>query len=230
MVKNHLSRLNAPKSWSMKKKGIKFVTRPSSGLHSLRESMPLSLLLTNLLKYARTRKEVKKILNEKKIWINGKVRKDLGFAVGLMDVISVPSLDECYRVYYNHLGRFQLLPIKGEEREIKLVKIENKTVLKTGKYQINNTDGTNFVLDKNDYATGDTLIVSLKEEKIKEHLQFKKGARIFITAGNKVGVVGTLEEIKDKNILVKTKDLEFETLKKYAFVIGKLQALEEKWM
>lgn len=228
MVKNHLSRLNAPKSWSLKRKGIKFTTRPSSGLHSLKESIPLSLILTNLLKYARTRKEVKKILNEEKVFINGKVRKDLGFAVGLMDVISVPSLDEFYRVYYNHLGKFQLLPLNEEEREIKPVKIENKTILKTGKFQLNNTDGTNFILGKNDYATGDTLVVSLKDGKIKEHLQLKKGARIFITAGNKVGVVGTLEEIKDGNILVKTKELEFETSKKYAFVIGKLQAIEEK--
>ncbi len=228
MVKNHLSRLNAPKSWSMKRKGIKFITRPNSGLHSLRESMPLSLILTNLLKYARTRKEVKKILNEKKVIINGKVRKSLEFAVGLMDVISVPSLDESYRVYYNHLGKFQLLPIKGEEIELKPVKIENKTVLKGGKFQINNTDGTNLILDKNDYVTGDTLIISLKDGKIKEHLQFKKGAKIFITAGNKIGTMGVIDDIKENKIMVKTKDSEFETLKKYAFVIGKLQTIEEK--
>jgi len=73
MVKNHLSRLNAPTSWSIKRKVIKFTTRPSGGAHSLRESIPLSIVVTQLLKYARTRKEVKKILNEGKIFVNGKV-------------------------------------------------------------------------------------------------------------------------------------------------------------
>ena len=229
MVKNHLSRLNAPTSWGIKKKGIKFVTRPSAGAHTLRESIPLSVIVTTLLKYARNRKEVKKILNEGKILVNGKVRKDLGFSLGLMDIISVPSIQENYRIFYDTKGKFTLLAVKDDESDIRIVQIKNKTTIAHGKTQINNSDGTNLILDKDsDYKTGDTLFLSFKDGKIKEHLQLKKGARIYISGGTKRGVVGTLEETKERNIIIKTQEGYFETAKRYAFVIGKIKTLEEK--
>ncbi len=229
MVKNHLSRLNAPTSWGIKKKGIKFTTRPSAGAHTLRQSMPLSTIVTTLLKYARTRKEVKKILNEGKIFVNGKVRKDVGFAVGLMDVISVPSVHEDYRMLYDTKGKFKLLALKEDEKDTRIIQIKNKTVIPHGKIQINNSDGTNFVLaNKEVYNTGDTLFLSFKDGKVKEHLALKKGARIYISGGTKQGVVGTIEDMKEKNIIVQSKEGNFETAKRYAYVIGKMETLEEK--
>jgi len=229
MVKNHLSRLGAPVSWPLsQRKGIKFITRPEAGAHSLRESMPLSLVVTGLLRYARTRKEVKKILTEGKIFVNGKARKELDYAVGLMDVIAVPALDEAYRVFYDTKGKFKILALETEERDIKLVQIRNKTIIIGGKVQLNNSDGTNLLLGEGSYHTGDTLFVSIKDGKVKEHLSLKKGSRIYITGGTKRGIVGTLEEMKEKNIIVKSATDVFETSKKYAFVIGKLHTLEEK--
>lgn len=228
MVKNHISRLNTPKSWPLKKKGIKFTTRPEAGAHSLMESISLSLVITNILKFARTRKEVKKILNEGKILVNEKVRKELGFSLGLMDVISVPSLNEGYRLFYNRKGKFELLKLNDDEINIKPVKILNKTIIKNGKIQLNNSDGTNMIVDKQDYNTNDTLMISLKDGKVKEHLPFKEGARIYILGGTKIGTIGKLESIKENKIIIKSKTEEFETAKKYAFVIGKLHTLEEK--
>jgi len=226
MVKNHISRLTVPKSWSIKRKGIKFTTRPLAGAHCLKECMPLSLIITNLLKYARTRREAKKILNEGKVLVNGKVRKELGFAVGVMDVIAVPSLNECYRMYYDQKGKFKLLAIKEEEWDSRPVKIVNKTIIKGKKVQLNNSDGTNLMIDDKGYKTNDTLLISLKDGTIKEHMPFKTGAKIYILGGTKKGMVGNLESVKENNIVVKTKHGEFETAKKYAFVVGKLQTLE----
>ncbi|MBI5797557.1 30S ribosomal protein S4e [Candidatus Woesearchaeota archaeon] len=227
MVKNHLSRLNAPKSWPLKRKGIKFVTRPSAGPHSLKESTSLSLVLTNILKYARTRKEVKKILNDGKILVNGKLQKDHTFPIGLLDIISIPSLNEYYRVFYNTLGKFQLLALKEEESDLRVVRIKDKSVIAYGKIQLNNTDGSNIILDKNAYATGDTLFLSFKDGKIKEHLTLGKGMRVYMTGGTKRGVVATVEEFKDKNIIIKTDGEIFETAKRYALAIGKLRTLEQ---
>ena len=229
MVKNHLSRLDAPVSWPMKRKGIKFVTRPSAGPHTLRESIPLSLILTHILKYARTRKEVKKILNEGKIFVNGIVRKDLTFPVGLMDVVSVPSLQENYRVFYDTFGKFKLFPTTPEEKAIKLVQIVNKRIISGGKVQINNSDGSNLLLGgKADYHTGDTLLLSIPGTKVIEHLSLKNGARIYITGGTKRGSVGTLKETKGHNIIVQGNEEVFETAKRYAFVIGKLSGFDTK--
>jgi len=227
MVKNHLSRLNAPTSWPIKRKGIKFITRPSSGPHTLRESLPLSLVVTHLLKYARTRKEVKKILNEKKILVNSTPRKDLGYAVGLMDIIAIPTLDEAYRVFYNEKGKFQLHPLPQEERDLKPVQIKDKKIVKQGKIQLNYSDGTNQLITNESYRTRDTLLLSMKDKKITQHFPFTKGARVYITGGTKRGTVGILEDTKGNTIVVKSPKGSFETAKRYAFVIGNIQTLME---
>ena len=52
--KKHLKRLAAPKTWMLDKLGGAFASRPSSGPHKMRESMPVTLFLRNRLKYALT--------------------------------------------------------------------------------------------------------------------------------------------------------------------------------
>ncbi|MBS3170273.1 30S ribosomal protein S4e [Candidatus Woesearchaeota archaeon] len=228
MVKNHLSRLNSPTSWGISRKGIKFTTRTSPGPHKLKESITLIVLIEEILKYGRNRKEVKKILNEGKILINGKIRKDIKFPVGLMDLISVPSLNENFRLFYNPKGKFVLTPVEEAEKDFRLIKIIRKNIIKKGKIQIGTSDGSSLLTEKNDYKLGDSLIVSIKDGKIKEHLSFNKGSRIFIEGGKKKGTIGTLQEFKENNIIVKSNDEEFETAKRYAFVIGKIKTPEAK--
>ena len=130
MVKRHLSRLNAPKSWPIKRKGIKFIRKPSPGAHTLRQCISLSLVIQNMLKYAKTSKEIKKILHERKILVNGKVKRDSAFAVGIMDVLSIPTLKENYRVLYNTKGKFVLMKIEEKDANEILMKIINKTLIK----------------------------------------------------------------------------------------------------
>src|SRR3989344_3107655 len=188
MVKNHLSRLTAPVSWGVKRKGIKFITRPHAGAHNLRESIPLSLVITDLLKFARIRRETKKILNE---------------------------------------GKIKLSPLGDDEKDVRIVQIKNKTIISGKKIQLNNSDGTNIILDKvASYKTGDTLFVSLKDGSIKDHVSLKRGARIYLIGGTKRGVVGTLDDTKVNTIVVKTPEGSFETAKRYAFAIGKIKTLE----
>ena len=67
----------------------------------------------------------------------------------------------------------------------------------------------------------------MKENKVKEHIKFEKGALIYITDGNKVGEIGILKEEKmsegsqPTKIVCSNNDKEFTTLKSYAYVIGK---------
>ena len=82
--KKHLKRLNAPKSWMLDKLGGVFAPRPSAGPHKLRESLPLVIILRNRLKYALTYSEVIKIVMQRTIKIDGKVRTDKKFPAGFM--------------------------------------------------------------------------------------------------------------------------------------------------
>ncbi|NDW60254.1 30S ribosomal protein S4e, partial [Yangia sp. PrR004] len=55
--------------------------------------------------------------------VDGKVRTDEGFPVGLMDVVTIDKSRESYRVLYDVSGRFVLKSIKPEEAKFKLVKV-----------------------------------------------------------------------------------------------------------
>lgn len=66
------------------KLGGTFAPRPSTGPHKLRESLPLVIFLRNRLKYALTNTEVKKIVMQRHIKVDGKVRTDINYPAGFM--------------------------------------------------------------------------------------------------------------------------------------------------
>ena len=223
MAKKHLKRLVAPKSWKIKRKGIVFVTRPKPGMHSKKNSISLNLVLRDMLKYAKTTRDVKVILSKGDVLVDGKQRKDHRFSVGVMDLIEIPKIKECFRVLLNKKGNISLVKLKPDEAKIKLCKIVGKSVIKKGKIQLNLNDGRNIIIDKNNYKTGDTLTIQLPEQKIKEHLKFEKGSFVYLSGGKHKGESGIIDEIiKDSIIKVKPEFGEsFETSKKFAFVIGR---------
>ena len=61
-----------------------FAVRPSCGPHKLRNSLPLVVILRNRLKYALNYHEVVKIVMQRTIKVDGKVRTDKKYPTGLM--------------------------------------------------------------------------------------------------------------------------------------------------
>ena len=223
MVKNHLKTIAAPKKWPVKRKGRVFILRPNPGPHSLAESLSLNFILTEMLNLAKTKKEAVYILHNKEILVDGKRRKSVAFPVGLFDVISVLETKKHYRLSMNDKGKFTLIDIEDKESKLKPYKIVGKQSLGK-KTQLNLFDGTNLLVEKDPYKVGDTIVLS--EKTIKEHLKLEKGNSIFLVGGSNLGIIGTVEDVANKKIIYKRKANEvFETLKKYAFVIGKEKPL-----
>jgi len=227
MTKGHLLRLNSPKAWPVKRKGITWIARPRSGPHTLHSAMPLSVLMRDSIKCAKTLKEVKTILNNKGVLVNGVAVKDSKLPVGLFDIIAIPKIDEYYRMVLNHNAYLNLKKVDKKEANLTLLKIKNKTMLKNKKVQLNFTNGYNLLVDKDVYKSGDTLLFDVEKKQIKDHLKFDKGALVYITAGKKASTLGTFDSLhvfkglsKD-NIIIKTKEAKFETKKAYAYVVGK---------
>ena len=226
MVKNHLKRLSAPRSWHVKRKGITFMTRPLPGGHTKDHSMSLTSVMRTLLKVAKTSKEVKYILNNKTVLVDGKRRKEPKFPVGLMDVITFPDLKESYRMTMDNKGRLVCMKTSDKEAGFKLSRIRSKTKLSKGKTQLNMLDGRAIIVDKDTYKTGDVLALELPSQKIKEHLKLDKKQSVLLIGGKHAGESGKIEEIKENKLIYKNKDNEMiETLKKYAFVIGGAEPL-----
>ena len=227
MGKNHLKRLNAPRTWPINRKGTKWVTRQKPGTHKLKESMPLNLIMKHLMDYAKTTKEVKKILNNKEVLIDNIVRKDIKFPVGILDIIKIPKTKEYFLFLLNKKGKLFLNKINEKQAGIKHLKIINKKTLKKNKSQLNFYNGNNLLTEDKGYKVGDTLLIDLKDKKILKHLKLEKGATVYLTGGKYIGSIGTLEKIslskqsKREKATFKIDDKKVETLIKYIFVVDK---------
>lgn len=220
MGKAHLKRLAAPKIWHIRRKGIKFTTKPVPGQHGLQNGIPLSILLKEVLKYATTTKEAKKMLHLNETKIDGTVRKNFRLPVGIFDAIEFANTNECFRIILNRKGKIGIVRIEKEEASIKPCKIIGKTMVR-GKLQLNLYDGKNIFVDENSYKVGDTVVLSLPEQKIRRHLKLDKKLTIFLTGGEHIGEIGNVEDIIGNKIIYKDqKGNLVETSKKYAFVIG----------
>lgn len=106
--KKHLKRLNAPKAWMLDKLGGVYAPRPSTGPHKLRECLPLVIFLRNRLKYALTGNEVLKIVKQRLIKVDGKVRTDPTYPAGFMGehitsltLLSFPNSFVIYYYFFN---------------------------------------------------------------------------------------------------------------------------------
>jgi len=227
--KKHLKRINAPKSWMLDKLGGIFATKPSQGPHKYRESIPLTVVLKNRLKYALTGREVMLIVNDKEgnIAVDGKIRKDPRFPAGLMDVISIKKTGELYRVLYDVKGRFVLRNIGQEEAKHKLCKITKRSVGPNKIPYIVTHDGRTIRFPNPAISVLDSVKVDIATGNIVDHVAFETGNLALITSGNNVGRVGVIVH-RDRHIggfdIVHVRDARghsFATRIANIFIIGK---------
>jgi len=225
--KKHLKRLNAPSHWMLAKMGGTWAPRPNTGPHKLRECLPLIILLRNRLKYALTRREVTNIVMQRLIKVDGKVRTDINYPAGFMDVVSIEKTKEVFRLLYDTKGRFYLKKIEPAQENFKLGKVRRVEVGAKGIPYCTTHDGRTFRYPDPLIAINDTVKIDLKENKIVEHVKFDVGNLAMITGGRNLGRVGVVEH-REKHAgsfdVVHIKDASgatFATRLTNVFIIGK---------
>lgn len=218
-MKRHLKRLATPSNWDIKRKGIKYIAKPLPGPHALDRGLPLVVVLRDILHYAKTAREVRNILYHEEVLVDGVRRKHWKFMAGLMDIVSIPKLDEHFLVIPDVKNKFSLINVSKPVS--KLCKVQNKSMFK-GKIQLNLHDGKNVLVDKSDIDVGDTLVIELGTQKILDTVKFSKGSVGFLVTGKHAGIVGSVESIDGKRVILKGEDnVVFEAPKSYVFIIGK---------
>ncbi len=240
----HLKRLAAPHFWPILRKEHVWVVKPRPGPHPIERSIPLLVLVRDVLGYAETAREARRIIAEGKFWIDGVPRKDYKFPVGLMDVISIPETDEHYRMVPHPQKFLWPLEIPKEEAGLKLVRIENKTTVKGGHIQLNLHDGRNILVRvsnpsnpaEDTYKTMDSLLIRVPSQEIVEHIRFNKGSLAIVIDGRNVGRVGRVIDVVKgmgrHRTLVTLEDLEghrFQTVLSYVFIIGSEKPALKLW-
>jgi small subunit ribosomal protein S4e len=220
-----MKRLAAPKAVPIhNKKAHTWMAKARPGPHSTRMAIPLSVLLRDVLGLADTLFEVKKVLNARRVLVDGAARTEPSFPVGLMDIISIPDMKLHYRMT---IVRGKLEPHKIDEKDSihKMLKVVGKNTLPGGKANVLFHDGRNLPGDTH-MKMGDTVLLSLKDHKVEKLLKRGVGAKCLVVSGKHAGIEAKIEKFfegkegRPTEVLVKTPQGEVRTLLDYLFVVG----------
>lgn len=228
----HLKRYAVSPALKLPRKSMVWALKPAPGPHPGEASLPLRLLLRDYLALARTAKEVDKILFGRQVLIDGVVRRDPRFPIGLMDVVQMQAIGRSYRILLDGRGRLALHDIPQTEASFKLCKVAHKVIIRSKKVQLTFHDGKTLVGDFQEYKPRDVVKLAFPELKVLERLPFEEGALALVIGGKNVGKIGKIVEIKliqgtQPNIvtLQALDSSTFQAPEDYVFVVGKEKSL-----
>jgi len=233
-MSNHLKRLVAPESWRIPKKVQKFVMKTAPGPHNA-GGLPVGVWLREHIGIAQNASEVRKILHQRDVLVNGRPCRNPQIGLGVFDIVSIPKLGKHYRIQLDKLGNLISVEIPEESAKTRLCKIRNKTVIKGGRVQLNLAFGANILAD-NTYKAKDSVVVTLGDPKsgedrfrIIDHFPFAEGNVAMIVGGKHSGKIGRIVEITRTASSVPNRvvlmddsaDERFETIEEYIFMVGR---------
>ncbi|MEE9459224.1 MAG: 30S ribosomal protein S4e [Candidatus Bathyarchaeia archaeon] len=229
----HLKRLPSPSFWPIHVKESKWITKPKAGPHSIKVAIPLSVVLREILGYAKTRRETKLIVSKGVVKVDGKTKRDHKYPIGLMDVLEITDAKSTFRMVPFKSKGLSLLKITKDEGKFKLCQINNKVFLNDEGIQLNFNDGRNVVLSKDSaqsvdsYNTRDSIKIEIPSQKILGHFKFIEGKYGLAVAGRNIGrhgkIVGIESATASKRATVSIQDQKgqtFRTVADYVFAIG----------
>ena len=220
-----LKRRAAPRSWTVPRKGTKWIKRPSPGPHAQDRSIPLLLVLRDLRHVVASAREARILVGSGAVQVDGKVTDDLARGLGLMDTLSLGKpLDQHFRVVHDRRGKLVLVPIPSTEASVKIGRVRFKHAVRGGKIEVTLHDGRNLlVAPSSAYHVGDSVKIELPGQKVVEHFPLKPGALAFVAGGSHVGELARVEKVEVRNSpqpnLVHFKE-GFSTIKEYVYIVG----------
>lgn len=229
-----LKREPAPGFWPIQRKRLAWAPRTRPGPHPRERSIPLVLLVREILGYAKTSKEAERIINAGKVVVDGVARKDHRFGVGLMDIVRIEGSGETFRVLPKPNRGMSLSPIGQKEAGYKLCKVVGKRSIEGGKTQLNLHDGRNIVIQTRDprqkaadeLAVGGALQLTVPGQKLVKYFPFQPGAVGLVIDGRNQGLYGKIISItpgthaRPKTVRIETATEAFETPEKYVIPVG----------
>jgi small subunit ribosomal protein S4e len=220
----HQKRLSVPKSWPVERKTETFTAKAGAGPHG-ESGVPLVVVLRDVLGYVDNSKEAQYAVNTQGVLVNGDNVGDVNRPIGMFDILAFPERDEFYRVFPDEGGRLGLTPIDEDAADSKLSKVTDKTLVDGGRTQLNLHDGSNLIVEDDEYSGNDSIVVDNETKDVVAHFEYEEGALVTAVAGQHAGNIGTVDEISvqpgsaDNTVSVSSEDVSFETIEDYVVVI-----------
>ncbi len=199
----HFKALSAPPVQRVPRKVRPWTVKPSPGPHPADRSLPLLLIIRDVLKYAEAAREATKIIASGQVKVDGRVVRDYKFPVGVMDIVEFPSLGAYYRVLPDPTGTLKLAQISKEEASLKLLRVEGVTTLKGGHFQMHLSDGRNLLVKVQDptkpgqlpYRPLGSLLIAVPSGEVKAYVEFKEGNLALVVWGRNMGRYGKIMSV-----------------------------------
>ena len=190
----HLTRKESSKKLPIPRKGTKYLAVARLNRN---EAVPVVVALRDMIKIARTAKEVREMIKNKAIKINWRTIYDLNDSIQLFNILEA---GKSYRLSLLPTGKFFFEEVKS--KDVKLCKIIGKKLLNYG-IQYNMHDGSNLVT-KDKLSIGDSVYLDFSG-KIKSHAKVEKGKEILVISGKYIGEKGKIDLVSEKDNSVKIK-------------------------
>ena len=174
----HKTRTELPKQWPLPRSGSAYF---AVGSHETNKGIPLIIVLRNILKLVKTRREARFMILNGNIKVNQKIRKNEKFPICLFDTLNIEKIGKNYVLGLKG-KKFQFEEISAKESCSKIVKIIGKRKIGDKKVQINLIDGKNFLTTEK-FCFGDSAVVNLKENKIEKIIPLKEGVKVKFICG-----------------------------------------------
>ena len=226
--RRHMKALAAPRSWRIMRKENTFVAKSKPGPHPLYLSLPAYVLVRDIMGEAASKKEAKTIFKQGKVLVDGRETREEKRPIGLMDVVSFPSIGKHYRLTVDDDGRIVAIAIPAKESKVKVGRVMSKFTTKKGELTIRLHDGTTLkVPGEVPVDNGDSIVLSLPDRKLSDVIRTKEGTICFAFRGSSAGKLGRFESESPASLkrraLVNLKlddGSSLSTLKEYVMAVG----------
>ncbi len=204
----HQTRQEATTRLPLPRKGTKYLARAAD--HS-RDAVPIVIALRDMLKFATTAREVREMIKQKLLKINGRTVIDLHESIQLFNLLEA---DKQYKLTLAPQGKFVFKELKKPED--RLAKIVGKRLVTKGKIQLNLHDGTNVLTSDKSISVGGSVYLDEKN-RVKSYVPLEKGRDVFVISGKHQGKIGKITNVDNGEVTIQS--LEATTVLKANMVV-----------
>src|SRR3989338_2305392 len=189
----HQTRQEITKQLPLPRKGTKYVVRAADH-HTV--AVPILIAIRDMLHLAENTREVKSMIHNKTLKINGRLVRDMHESIKIFNQIEA---DKTYVLTLSPTGKF--IFNERKKSEDKLCKVIGKRMITGGKIQLNLHDGTNIITKEKSISIGDSLYLDEKN-KVKTHHSLEKGKTVFIIKGKHQGITAKVIDVDGASVTI----------------------------